>query len=80
MRQSSINAASTARLSLTLLFVVSVFNYTDRYMIAILLPDIKKEFALSDTEMGLLTGVAFSLFYIAAARRPACCAAQRFGT
>lgn len=64
MRQSSLNAASTARLSLTLLFVVSVFNYTDRYMIAILLPDIKEEFALSDTEMGLLTGVAFSLFYV----------------
>jgi predicted MFS family arabinose efflux permease len=45
--------------------VISLFNYTDRYMIAILLPNIKQDFGLSDTQMGVLTGLAFTLFYVA---------------
>jgi predicted MFS family arabinose efflux permease len=53
-------------LSLALLFIVSIFNYTDRYMIAILLPNIKRDFQLSDTQMGFLTGVAFTIFYVLA--------------
>ncbi len=57
--------AAAAHLTLGLLFVVSLFNYTDRYMIAILLPNIKQDFGLSDTQMGVLTGVAFTLFYVA---------------
>jgi predicted MFS family arabinose efflux permease len=53
-------------LSLALLFIVSIFNYTDRYMIAVLLPSIKRDFQLSDTQMGFLTGVAFTIFYVVA--------------
>lgn len=56
--------AAAAHFSLALLFVISLFNYTDRYMIAILLPNIKQEFQLSDTQMGFLTGIAFTLFYV----------------
>lgn len=50
--------------ALALVFIVSVFNYTDRYMIAILLPSIRQEFHLSDTQMGFLTGLAFTFFYV----------------
>ena len=53
-----------AHYALGLLFIVSLFNYTDRYMIAILLPNIRQEFQLSDTQMGFLTGIAFTLFYV----------------
>lgn len=49
---------------LFLLFVVSLFNYTDRYMLAILIPDIRAEFGLSDTQIGFLTGLAFTIFYV----------------
>src|ERR1700722_10065757 len=52
--------------SLLLLFIVAIFNYTDRYVIAILLPDIKQDFQLSDTQMGFLTGVAFTSLYVLA--------------
>ena len=52
-----------AHFTLALLFIVSLFNYTDRYMIAILLPNIGQEFHLSDTQLGFLTGVAFTLLY-----------------
>jgi predicted MFS family arabinose efflux permease len=53
-------------LSLLLLFIVSVFNYTDRYVIGILLPSIKADFRLSDTQMGFLTGIAFTFLYVLA--------------
>jgi len=53
-----------AHFTLALLFIVSLFNYTDRYMIAILLPSIGQEFRLSDTQIGFLTGVAFTLLYV----------------
>lgn len=56
--------ARATHFTLGLLFVISLFNYTDRYMIAILLPNIKQEFHLSDTQMGVLTGIAFTLFYV----------------
>jgi MFS family permease len=49
--------------ALALLFLVSFFNYMDRYMLAVLLPAIKADLALSDTQIGLITGLAFTLFY-----------------
>ncbi len=51
------------RLALGLLFLVSLFNYMDRYMLAVLLPAIKADLSLSDAQAGLLTGLAFTLFY-----------------
>ena len=49
--------------ALALLFLVSFFNYMDRYMLAVLLPAIKADLQLSDTEIGFITGLAFTLFY-----------------
>jgi predicted MFS family arabinose efflux permease len=46
-----------------LLTVVSIFSYMDRMALAALAPAIKQELNLSDAQLGLLTGFAFSLFY-----------------
>src|SRR6187455_87983 len=54
------------RYVLGLLFVAYVFNFIDRQILAILLQPIKEELGASDTAMGLLTGVAFALFYTCA--------------
>jgi MFS transporter, Spinster family, sphingosine-1-phosphate transporter len=48
---------------IVLLFLAQVINYVDRMALAILLPAIKSDFRLSDTQLGLLTGFAFSIFY-----------------
>ena len=52
-------------LSLALLALVYIFSYIDRQVIAILIEPIKNEFGASDTQMGLLTGLAFGLLYAA---------------
>lgn len=49
--------------ALSLLTIVSFFNYLDRMVIAILLEPIKLELHLSDSEMGLITGFAFAMVY-----------------
>jgi MFS family permease len=49
--------------ALGLLFLVSFFNYMDRYMLAVLLPAIKADLDLTDTQLGWITGLAFTLFY-----------------
>ncbi|MEO0437028.1 MAG: MFS transporter [Pseudomonadota bacterium] len=46
-----------------LLFSVYVFNFVDRQIFTILLQPIKEEFGFSDTQMGLLGGLAFAVFY-----------------
>jgi predicted MFS family arabinose efflux permease len=46
-----------------ILFLVSVFNLMDRQILAILIEPIKRDLALSDTSIGLLTGLAFVSFY-----------------
>jgi predicted MFS family arabinose efflux permease len=46
-----------------LLAFVNLFNYMDRMAFAILLPLIKQDLALSDSELGLLVGFAFFLLY-----------------
>ncbi len=51
------------RYALGLLLVVYVFNFVDRSILSILLEPIKKEFELSDTALGLLSGPAFAIFY-----------------
>ena len=55
-----------ARYVLALLFVAYVFNFIDRQILAILLQPIKNELQVSDSAMGLLTGIAFALFYTVA--------------
>ncbi|MEZ5892962.1 MAG: MFS transporter [Parvularculaceae bacterium] len=48
---------------LFVLFLGYVVNALDRAILNILLPAIKAEFSLSYTELGLLGGIAFALFY-----------------
>ncbi|MGH8830616.1 MAG: spinster family MFS transporter [Polaromonas sp.] len=52
-------------LSLALLALVYIFSFIDRQVIAILIEPIKSEFGTSDSQMGLLTGLAFGLLYAA---------------
>lgn len=49
---------------LLLLTGVYVFNFIDRQILVILQESIKEELALSDTQLGLLTGLAFAIFYV----------------
>jgi predicted MFS family arabinose efflux permease len=49
--------------ALGLLLTVYIFNFLDRQILAVLLEAIKLEFQFTDTQLGLLGGVAFALFY-----------------
>jgi MFS family permease len=51
---------------LTLLTITSAFSVADRLVFGILVEDIKAAFELSDLQLGLLGGVAFSLVYVIA--------------
>jgi predicted MFS family arabinose efflux permease len=53
----------TAAYAIALLTLVSFFNYMDRMVLAVLLQPIKLDLRLSDTELGLLSGIAFALLY-----------------
>ena len=48
---------------LVILSLVSFFNYADRMVLSVLLQPIKLEFGFTDTQLGLLSGLAFTLFY-----------------
>jgi MFS family permease len=50
---------------LSILMVILAFNFFDRLALGIVLQDIKIDLALSDTQAGLLTGIAFSIFFAA---------------
>jgi MFS family permease len=49
--------------ALILLTVVYGFNFIDRQILGILAPFIKDDLNLTNTEMGLLIGLAFAIFY-----------------
>jgi predicted MFS family arabinose efflux permease len=51
------------RWALLLFFLISFFNYLDRFILSVLLEPIRLEFGLTDTQLGLLSGVAFAVFY-----------------
>jgi predicted MFS family arabinose efflux permease len=48
---------------LALLSAVMVFNYVDRIALATMIQNIKVDLKLTDTDIGLLTGIAFAAFY-----------------
>lgn len=50
-------------LTLALLTAAYFFSYMDRQILAILQEDIRAELHLSDTQLGLLAGFAFAIFY-----------------
>src|SRR5262249_48937328 len=51
---------------LALIFAVATVNFVDRQVLVILLDDIGRDLRLTDTQLGLLTGVAFALFFAVA--------------
>lgn len=52
------------RYAMVILAIVYMFNFIDRQILAILLPQIRIEFGTSDTYLGFLSGTAFALFYV----------------
>jgi predicted MFS family arabinose efflux permease len=52
------------RYAMVVLAIVYMFNFVDRQILGILLPQIRDEFGTSDTYLGFLTGTAFALFYV----------------
>lgn len=57
---------TTRNYVLVLLTLVYTFNFIDRQLLSILQESIKLELLLSDSQLGLLTGFAFALFYVTA--------------
>ena len=56
-----------AAYALTLLLLANIFNYADRALLGIVVEPIRKELLLNDTEISIISGFAFSLFFLIAA-------------
>ncbi|MEH6723522.1 MAG: MFS transporter [Qipengyuania sp.] len=56
-------AGGSVRVTLWILLIVYIFNFIDRQIVNILAEPIRLELGLSDTQIGLMTGLAFALFY-----------------
>lgn len=54
---------SNTRIMLWVLLVVYVFNFLDRQIVNILAEPIARDLKISDTQIGLMTGLAFAVFY-----------------
>jgi predicted MFS family arabinose efflux permease len=57
------NLSGSRSLTLLLLVIVYTFNFIDRQIVGILAVPIKADLGLSDTQLGLMGGLAFALFY-----------------
>jgi MFS family permease len=57
------NSRGYRALALTMLLLVYTFNFVDRQIFSILVPAIKAELSLTDTQLGVLGGLAFALLY-----------------
>lgn len=60
---SNSTVSPTAYKALGILFLVSFFNYMDRYVLFVLMPSIKSNLQLTDTQLGLLVP-AFTVSYV----------------
>lgn len=49
--------------ALGLLVLVNIFNYADRYFLAMLIEPIRTDLGMTDGQVGLLTGAAFAVAY-----------------
>ncbi|MCW4461278.1 MFS transporter [Sphingomonas sp. BT-65] len=65
MAELSTDAVAIRRRTVTLALLTAAyfFSYMDRQILAILQEDIRRELLLSDTQLGLLAGFAFAIFY-----------------
>lgn len=60
---SKLGTTSNRGVVLGILLLVYISSYFDRLILSILLPQIKAEFGVPDTYLGLLSGLAFAIFY-----------------
>lgn len=60
---SSPMPVSYRRYALGLLVAIYTVNFLDRQIVTILIPDIKQDLNLSDTEVGLMAGLWFAILY-----------------
>lgn len=60
---SELPAVGRRNLALFMLFVVGTINFVDRQLLSVLVEPIRADMQFSDTQFGLLTGLAFALFY-----------------
>ena len=51
------------RYALTILLIIYILNFLDRQIVAILAEPIKHDLHLADWQLGVMTGLAFALFY-----------------
>ena len=47
----------------SLMMVAYIFSFVDRYILGLLIEPIKADLNLTDTQIGLLLGPAFAIFY-----------------
>ena len=62
---SADSRGTSVRITLWILLIVYIFNFIDRQIVNILAEPIARDLGLSDTQIGLMTGLAFALFYTA---------------
>src|SRR5262245_48377837 len=58
-----IHVRASAGVLVTLLTLIMICNYMDRVALGLMLPSIQRDLHLSDTQLGLMTGIAFAAFY-----------------
>jgi MFS family permease len=63
MRRSGVTRFVYRNYLLGILLVALAFNSVDRVALGLMLQSLKADLSLSDTQLGLLSGIAFSLFY-----------------
>ncbi|MFC0102116.1 spinster family MFS transporter [Sphingopyxis terrae] len=61
--QASTSVAAKTRTMLWVLLIVYILNFLDRQIVNILAEPIARDLKLSDSDIGLMTGLAFALFY-----------------
>ncbi|MCU0728507.1 MAG: MFS transporter [Sphingopyxis sp.] len=60
---SPTTSLTSPRVMLWTLLIIYIFNFLDRQIVNILAEPISRELGLNDTQIGLMTGLAFALFY-----------------
>ena len=60
--QKNLNSSS-AWIMVSLMMVAYIFSFVDRYILGLLIEPIKADLNLTDTQIGLLLGPAFAIFY-----------------
>ena len=63
MNASTVGTTRSVRLLMWTLLIVYILNFLDRQIVNILAEEISRDLHLSDAQIGLMTGLAFALFY-----------------